>query len=74
MTIAKWLFFIGVGFLVVAFLFFLFTKMGIPLGKLPGDLKIKGEKYGIYFPIVTSLVISVILTLLLNLFFWFFRK
>ncbi|MBS0629238.1 MAG: DUF2905 domain-containing protein [Verrucomicrobia bacterium] len=74
MNIAKWLFFIGIGCLVVAGLIFLFTKLGIPIGKLPGDIRIKGEKYGIYFPIVTSLVISIILTVLLNLFFYLFRK
>lgn len=72
MNFAKWLFFIGLGFIVVALLFYLFTKMGIPLGKLPGD--IKSEKYRIYFPIVTSIVISIILTVLVNLFFYLFRK
>jgi hypothetical protein len=40
----------------------------LPFGRLPGDIAIEGERGGFYFPIVTMLVISVILTILLNLF------
>ncbi|GAF65905.1 hypothetical protein BTS2_2804 [Bacillus sp. TS-2] len=36
----------------------------IPLGKLPGDILIKGENSTFYFPIVTCLVISVLLSLI----------
>jgi hypothetical protein len=44
------------------------SKLG--LGRLPGDIRIEGEGGGLYFPIVTCLVISVVLSLLL----WFFRR
>ncbi|HXJ50513.1 MAG TPA: DUF2905 domain-containing protein [Burkholderiales bacterium] len=44
------------------------SKLG--LGRLPGDIRIEGEGGGFYFPIVTCLVISVVLSLLL----WFFRR
>jgi len=37
------------------------------LGKLPGDLRLEGERGGFYFPIVTCLVISVVLSLILAL-------
>lgn len=43
------------------------------LGNLPGDVRIKGKKWSFYFPIATCIVISIVLTLLLNLiarFFW----
>ena len=40
----------------------------LPFGRLPGDIAIEGEHGGFYFPIVTMIVISVILTILLNLF------
>lgn len=40
------------------------------LGRLPGDLRIETESGGFYFPIVTSLVISVVLSLVL----WFLRR
>jgi len=42
----------------------------LPLGRLPGDIRIEGESGGFYFPLVTCLVISVVLSLLV----WLFRK
>jgi DUF2905 family protein len=44
------------------------SKLG--LGRLPGDIRVESESGGFYFPIVTCLVISVVLSLLL----WFFRR
>lgn len=40
----------------------------LPFGRLPGDIAIEGERGGFYFPIVTMLVISIVLTVLVNLF------
>ena len=40
----------------------------LPFGRLPGDIAIEGERGGLYFPIVTMIVISVVLTVLVNLF------
>lgn len=42
-----------------------------PLGRLPGDIRIEGERGGIYFPLMSGLVISIVLTLLLNAWWWF---
>jgi hypothetical protein len=42
----------------------------LPLGRLPGDIRIESASGGFYFPLVTCLVISVVLSLL----FWLFRK
>jgi hypothetical protein len=44
------------------------TKLGF--GRLPGDIRIESESGGFYFPIVTCLVISVVLSLVL----WLFRR
>ncbi len=52
---------IGVGLLVN-----IVGKLGIPL--LPGDILIQKEHTTIYFPIVTSLIISVILSILFTIF------
>ena len=38
------------------------------LGKLPGDVHLRGKNWSFYFPVVTCVVISVLLTILLNLF------
>jgi hypothetical protein len=39
------------------------------LGKLPGDVHVRGERFTFYFPIVTCLVVSVVLSVIMNLFF-----
>jgi len=38
------------------------------IGRLPGDIMIKREKFTFYFPIMTCIIISIILTLLFSLF------
>jgi hypothetical protein len=40
----------------------------LPFGRLPGDIAIEGERGGIYIPIVTMLIISIVLTIVVNLF------
>lgn len=40
----------------------------LPFGRLPGDIAIEGERGGIYIPLATMLIISVVLTILANLF------
>lgn len=54
--------------LVIAGLFLTFN-ISIPfLGKLPGDITVKGDNYSFYFPIVTCIVLSLILSIILYLF------
>lgn len=53
---------------IIAGLFYTFN-IRIPfLGKLPGDISYQGENFSFYFPIVTCLIISFILSLILYLF------
>ncbi len=40
----------------------------LPFGRLPGDIAIEGERGGVYFPIATMIIISIVLTVLFNLF------
>lgn len=40
----------------------------LPFGRLPGDIAIEGERGGIYIPIATMLVMSLLLTVIVNLF------
>lgn len=39
------------------------------LGRLPGDFAFKGKRFTFYFPLTTSIILSVVLTVLLNIFF-----
>jgi len=45
-----------------------FGEKYLNLGRLPGDIHIERENFRFHFPIVTSMVVSVILTIVLNLF------
>jgi len=42
----------------------------LPFGRLPGDLSIQRENFSFHFPLMTSILVSIVLTLLL----WLFRK
>ena len=54
------------GVLVVAGLLLMFLgKMNVPLGRLPGDFLIRGKNTTFYFPLATSIVLSVVLSLIL---------
>jgi Protein of unknown function (DUF2905) len=41
---------------------------GLPLGRLPGDMAVKRDNFSFYFPVTTSIILSIILTLILSLF------
>ena len=43
------------------------------LGRLPGDFAFRGERVSIFFPLVTSILISIVVTVLLNVIFRIFR-
>lgn len=64
----KLLILIGVIFILVGVFFPLIQRLG--LGHLPGDIVIKRSNFTFYFPIVTCIVIS----LLLSLVFWLLHK
>jgi len=53
---------------------YLASKFGIPLGRLPGDIRIEGENGSFYFPIVSSIVVSVVLTIVLNVIIRLWRR
>ena len=44
------------------------------LGKLPGDIFVKKDNFSFYFPIVTFLLISIVLTIIINVILHFFNK
>jgi Protein of unknown function (DUF2905) len=56
---------LGAILIVVGLLFTLGERLPIKLGRLPGDIVIRGKNSVFYFPLVTSLLISLVLTALL---------
>jgi len=73
-TIARFFLIAGVIFLVIGGGLFLAARFGIPLGKLPGDIVIRRGNFTFAFPIVTSIVLSILLTIGLNLLIRFLNK
>ena len=48
----------------------LLMTLGLPVGRLPGDFSYRRGNFGFYFPLATSIVVSIVLTLLM----WFFNR
>lgn len=66
--LGKLLIMLGLGAILVGLVIIALSKF-ISLGHLPGDIVIKGENDGgFYFPIVSCIVISVVLSIIMNLF------
>ncbi len=59
---------IGIGVVVIGLALMLAERFNIRLGRLPGDIVYEGKTSGFYFPIVTCVVVSVVLTLVMWLF------
>jgi Protein of unknown function (DUF2905) len=68
MGLGRVLIIIGAVLIVVGVLFTLGERLPVRLGRLPGDIVIRGKNTVFYFPIVTSVLLSVVLTLVLWLF------
>jgi hypothetical protein len=66
--IAKILITFGVIFIITGGILTLFSKFPI-FGHLPGDIIIKRNSFTFYFPLASSIIISLLLTLILNLIF-----
>ena len=64
----RWLILFGSALVVLGLAWPWIAKLG--LGRLPGDIRIEREGFGFYFPLTTSLIVSVVISLLL----WLFRR
>lgn len=64
--VGKMLIFLGL-FLLLLGLFFLYGAKIKFFGSLPGDIKIKKDNFTLYFPLTTCILLSILLTILLNL-------
>ncbi|MBN2000140.1 DUF2905 domain-containing protein [candidate division KSB1 bacterium] len=70
MNLAKLFIYAGLGLLGLGLLLFLTNKLGIHLGRLPGDIVIKKGNSTLYFPVMTCILLSLLLSALI----WIFRK
>ena len=64
--VGKTLVFLGLGIAALGLL----VMAGVPFGRLPGDFAVRRGNFSFYFPLATSIILSIILTLILA----FFRR
>ncbi|NLI96604.1 MAG: DUF2905 domain-containing protein [Synergistaceae bacterium] len=64
---------IGLLMVLLGGLFLLAGKVGLPFGRLPGDLSFRGRHFIFFAPIGSMILLSLVLTLLLNLFLRWFK-
>ena len=65
--LGKWIVIAGFGLIALGALLWIAGKAGLPLGRLPGDLRFERDNFSVYFPVVTCIILSIILTVLLNI-------
>jgi hypothetical protein len=61
MDVSRFLIVLGFAVVVIGLLWPFISRLG--LGRLPGDIVLEGENYAFYFPLVTGLLVSVVLSL-----------
>jgi Protein of unknown function (DUF2905) len=58
----------GIFIVIAGLLIYFFHDYFKWFGKLPGDIRIEKENYRFYFPMVTMIIISIVITLIINIF------
>jgi hypothetical protein len=66
--VGRFLILAGVALVVLGLIVIGADRAGIRLGRLPGDIRIEGKRGGFYFPIVTCILLSVLLSIISWLF------
>ena len=65
---SKWLITLGLILMAAGLLWPVMSKLG--LGRLPGDIVVRREGFSLYFPLMTCLVVSVVVSIII----WIFRR
>ncbi len=73
-NIGRFLMIGGIVLFVIGGLVFLGSKFGLPFGRLPGDIRIERDGFSFYFPLASSILISIVLTVLLNIILRLWKK
>lgn len=73
-TFGKWIVFLGLGLVILGGLAWVVGRVGLPLGRLPGDIRIERDGLSVFLPCASSILISIVLTVVLNLLVRFLRR
>jgi Protein of unknown function (DUF2905) len=63
--LGKLLLMLGGAIILVGAVLLLAGRFNVPLGRLPGDITYRGKNTVVYFPLATSIIISIVLSLIL---------
>jgi hypothetical protein len=63
--LGRMLIFFGAVLLVIGVAFVLLGRTNLPIGRLPGDILYRGKRTTFYFPLATSILLSVVLSIVL---------
>ena len=66
-VIARSLIVLGMSLIAIGGLLYLVVRLGLPLERLPGDIRIERQNFTCVFALGTSLLLSIVLTVLVNL-------
>ena len=73
-NLARFIILAGVSLIIIGALIYGLGKLNIPLGRLPGDIHIESQNVSFFFPVTTSILASIVLTILINILAKFFNK
>ncbi len=74
LSIARILVILGVILVIAGGLIYLVARLGLPLGRLPGDFRIERNNFTCVIALGTSILLSIILTVVLNIIVRFLNK
>jgi D-aminopeptidase len=66
-SLARYLVIAGVVLLLAGGVAYLLGKLNLPVGHLPGDIRIVRENFACFFPLTTMILVSIVLSVLLNI-------
>ena len=66
-NIGRYIIFIGIAVVAIGVLVYLLHDKLHWIGRMPGDIRIEKENFRFYFPIVTMILISIVVTIVINL-------
>ncbi|MCK5053480.1 MAG: DUF2905 domain-containing protein [Anaerolineales bacterium] len=73
-SIARWVIFTGVVIIIIGIGLLLAGRFDLPLGRLPGDIHIERGGFSCFIPLATSILLSLLLTLALNILLRFINR
>ncbi|MFN2292056.1 MAG: DUF2905 domain-containing protein [Anaerolineae bacterium] len=73
-TLGKGILILGLVLVLVGGLFWVLGRAGLPLGRLPGDLRIERDGFSCLMPIASMILVSILLTVLLNIVIRLFNR